>query len=349
MVWWSSSGDWSSGSRDWDSARDRSSWTEPQGRPKQKAKASPKASTGGPQGRPKPKAKAKVLPTGGGNEEEEEMNSRMRREENRAPMRIEMQEPRRVVHTQEQQLAEVPRLRAEYLAAVEQRTEARTALKFQEQMGWGAANMWSASTAEMRELEASTSSLQEELQASEHVAEELAAKEKCLAEELQAKDLAVAEQIKRGRSWWLRSKSLEGELQAKETEMMENRETYRELKALNAMESRREEQAIHKAMTFNEEMSQLAEKLSKTSLVVSAQEREIVARRTEATVKELRQELETAQATAMMHAATSEEDAAEVQRLRQQQLEVSKEAAEHRGAEAATLRRELQVKEALQV
>ena len=84
------------------------------------------------------------------------------------------------------------------------------------------------------------------MQASEHVAEELAAKEKCLAEELQAKDLAVAEQIKRGRSWWLRSKSLEGELQAKETEMMENRETYRELKALNAMESRREVEQAEK-------------------------------------------------------------------------------------------------------
>ena len=245
MAWWSS-GDWSSGSRDWDSARDRSSWTEPQGRPKQKAKASPLTSTGGPQGRPKPKAKAKALPTGGGNEEEEEMNSRMRREENRAPMRIEMQELRRVVHTRSSNLQKSPRLRAEYLAAVEQRTEARTALKFQEQMGWGAANMWSASTAEMRELEASTSSLQEELQASEHVEEELAAKEKCLAEELQAKDLAVAEQIKRGRSWWLRSKSLEGELQAKETEMMENRETYRELKALNAMESRREVEQAEK-------------------------------------------------------------------------------------------------------
>ena len=63
---------------------------------------------------------------------------------------------------------------------------------------------------------------------------------------LQAKDLAVAEQIKRGRSWWLRSKSLEGELQAKETEMMENRETYRELKALNAMESRREVEQAEK-------------------------------------------------------------------------------------------------------
>ena len=36
------------------------------------------------------------------------MNSRMRREENRAPMRIEMQELRRVVHTRSSNLQKSP-------------------------------------------------------------------------------------------------------------------------------------------------------------------------------------------------------------------------------------------------
>ncbi|CAE7314649.1 unnamed protein product [Symbiodinium sp. CCMP2592] len=292
MAGWQS-GDWSSDNRGWHSTSAwsshdrRGSWTEPQGRPKQKAKASPKPNAGGPQGRAKPKAKASPKASARHEEEEEEEagRSRREREEKRLPMREEMEELRRTVHTQAGLLAGVPELRAEYLQVLEQRTEARTALKYQEQMGWGAANMLKANTAEMKEVEASMKEVEASMSEEVDAASASQAAQQRLQEELAAEGLQVTEQIKRGKGWWMRSKTLAEELEAKETELRRSRETYHELKVLNSMEARREIEAIRKAMTFNEEMALTKEELEKTQMVASLQEKEVVERRVEARLR----------------------------------------------------------------
>ena len=170
------------------------------GRGKGQAKKKAKAKSAQPKARP---------PVPGPEEEEEAGRSRREREAWRLSLREEMAELRRTVHTQDELLSSVPTLRAEYVQALEQRTEARTEFRLQQQMASGVANMLNTCKEEMKEVEASRSAEVRTLQAEEDAASASQAAQKRLQEELAAQELQVAEQIKRGRLWWEKAKKLE--------------------------------------------------------------------------------------------------------------------------------------------